>query len=364
MHTEDVSVVMPNYNYGRYLPRAVNAVLSQEIRPKEFYVVDDCSTDDSMQILERLAKQDPLLQVVRNEKNLGVVATINRGLQLISGKYCMFLASDDYILPGMIKNSVALLKKYPQAGLSCGYHSVIKEPSGEILPNPSRWCMKPSFLSPKKIARVIGPHCIPGHTAIYRRDALLNAGGFDPELQWHSDWFANLVIAFRYGICHVPATIALLSSRDTTYSSVGTRNQFIQQEIIRAIIGRLTNSACADVLPFFQSSGAMNCFGENLVIAAASLPNRFSPAVVGLIDGLPVDCYEKLLVHHIIEVRELGRYLLGRRQQKKGQHLEDGQMTALINNRKIRKACQTIIKTCNSIWARISKLPFHWERSR
>lgn len=311
MHVEDVSVVMANYNYAQFLTRAVKGVLSQSVRPREFIVIDDCSTDNSLQILNEFARQDPLLRIIRNEKNRGILDFHNRAVDIASGKYIALIASDDYILPGMIEKSLAILRKYPFAGLSSAYHSVIKEPSGEILPNPSHWCAEPRYFSPDQLVRIIGPGCIPVHTAVFRREALLEVGGFDGDLRWHCDWFTSLVIGFRHGLCHVPETIALISERESTYSSPGLRIPIYQQTVLRNLLRRLISPAFADVLPSFQSSGVMTSFGPNLVHAAAEMPERWTPGVLGLIDGLELEVYETLLVDANEEVRELSRFLLG-----------------------------------------------------
>ncbi len=322
MNVEDVSVVMTNYNYAQFLPRAVKAVFSQQVRPREFIVIDDCSTDNSPQILEHLSKQDSLLKVIRNEKNCGTLATVNRAHRLVTSKYAIFLSSDDYILPGMIKRSMELLRENPTAGLSCAYHSVIKEPAGEILPNPSQWCDRPRFISSDELTRMIGPNCPAGHTAVYRNDALLHAGGFDASLRWHCDWFVNLVLAFRHGLCHIPDTIALLSQRETSYSAAGTRNPLDQQEVLRNILKRLASPDNADVLPLFQSSGVMTVFGENLIRAAASMDDRWTPGVLGLLAGMNTEVYESLLQDENAEVRELSRFLLGPMWWRRKEHLE------------------------------------------
>ena len=230
---------------------------------------------------------------------------------MASGKYLFSTASDDYILPGMIEKSLAILKRHPLAGLSSAYHSVIKEPPGEILPNASGWCEEPRYFSPDQLARIIGSGCIPGHTAIYRREALLEVGGFDLALRWHCDWFANLVIGFRHGLCHIPETIALISQRESTYSATGMRNPVEQQEVLRTLLRRLISPQFADVLPRFQSSGVMTCFGANLIHAAVDMPERWTPAVLGLIDGIDLEIYEALLDDNNAEVRELSRFLLG-----------------------------------------------------
>ncbi len=70
--------VFRTYNHARYLPQVLESVLTQSVRPLEVLVLDDASTDDSVQVIQQYAARDPLVRLVRNERNLGVVATLNR----------------------------------------------------------------------------------------------------------------------------------------------------------------------------------------------------------------------------------------------------------------------------------------------
>src|SRR5713226_2406063 len=143
MRSANLSAVMSNYNHARFLPRAINAILEQSVRPKELFIIDDCSTDDSMAVLEEFARRDPIIHVVRNERNLGVCETVTRGTRLATCEYLLYAAADDYILPGMIEKSLDVLGRHPTAGMSCGFGSTMDEVTGELCPNPTGWCERP-----------------------------------------------------------------------------------------------------------------------------------------------------------------------------------------------------------------------------
>jgi len=68
----------PNYNHSHYLPQAIEAILSQSRPPDEFIIVDDASTDNSVEIIESYARQDSRLRLVRHEHNQGAVASLDR----------------------------------------------------------------------------------------------------------------------------------------------------------------------------------------------------------------------------------------------------------------------------------------------
>ena len=119
MTSPTLSVITANYNHAHLIGEALDAILRQSLRPLELIVVDDGSTDNSVEVIERFARRDTTIRLVRNERNMGAQLTSNRGLQHASGAYMYFAAADDRILPGFFEKSIALLTQYPQAGLCC-----------------------------------------------------------------------------------------------------------------------------------------------------------------------------------------------------------------------------------------------------
>src|SRR5882724_13615892 len=114
-----LSVVVPNYNHAKYLPACLSAILRQSVQPLEVLVLDDVSTDNSLEVIKRIAAKNPLVRLVQNEKNLGVMPNLNKGVQLAKGDYVFIGSADDEIIPGLFEKSMQLLARHPQAGLSC-----------------------------------------------------------------------------------------------------------------------------------------------------------------------------------------------------------------------------------------------------
>ena len=97
-----VSVIMPIYNAGEYLLRAIGDVLSQTFTDIELICIDDGSTDDSFDILEDLHQTDERITLI-SEKNFGPSVARNKGLSVASGKYIIFLDADDMFEPSLIE---------------------------------------------------------------------------------------------------------------------------------------------------------------------------------------------------------------------------------------------------------------------
>ncbi len=114
-----VSVIIPLYNKGPYIKRALDSVLSQTFQDYEVIVVDDGSTDDGPEVVS--GYKDARLRIIHQE-NAGPGAARNRGIKEAKGQYIAFLDADDEWLPEFLENSVLNLQKHPECVLStCDY---------------------------------------------------------------------------------------------------------------------------------------------------------------------------------------------------------------------------------------------------
>lgn len=112
-----VTVLMPVYNGEPYLLEAMRSILGQSYADFEFLIIDDGSTDGSAAIVESC--RDPRIRLVRNGRNLGLVATLNRGLELARGEYLARMDADDFSRPERLERQVRFLDCHPEVGV-CG----------------------------------------------------------------------------------------------------------------------------------------------------------------------------------------------------------------------------------------------------
>jgi len=91
-----VSIIMPCFNSSKTINNSINSVLKQSYLNWELIIIDDCSTDNSLEIIENYKKKDSRFCIVRNEFNKGVSFSRNEGLRLSSGLFIAFLDSDDF----------------------------------------------------------------------------------------------------------------------------------------------------------------------------------------------------------------------------------------------------------------------------
>lgn len=115
-----VRVVVPCYNYGRYLPDCVGSVLSQEGVAVEVVVIDDASTDDSADVARALARADDRVSVIVHEQNRGHIRTYNEGLSTATTDYLVLLSADDMLAPGALGRATRVMEQNPNVGLVYG----------------------------------------------------------------------------------------------------------------------------------------------------------------------------------------------------------------------------------------------------
>jgi glycosyltransferase involved in cell wall biosynthesis len=118
-----VSVVTPFYNTAKYLEICIESVLGQTFTDFEYILADNCSNDGSAEIARKYAARDPRIRYVRFEELIPQVPNYNRALGLISpnSRYTKMVQADDYILPGCLKEMVAIADAYPNVGLVSSY---------------------------------------------------------------------------------------------------------------------------------------------------------------------------------------------------------------------------------------------------
>jgi glycosyltransferase involved in cell wall biosynthesis len=184
-----VSVIVPSYNHGIYLPDAVESVLNQTHSKVEVIVVDDGSTDDTREAAARYRDR------VRYEyqSNQGLAAARNTGLRLASGDFVVFLDADDLLLPPMMEKGLKCFAAYPDAGVvHCGWIYASTDLSD------LSWRMTPTRegLLFKTFAHRIP---LPCHSMLFRLPVVRKGGVFDATVPVVEDWDFWLRIA-RCGV--------------------------------------------------------------------------------------------------------------------------------------------------------------------
>ena len=302
-----LSVVVPNFNHAQLLPRAIEHLLTQDRPPDEIILIDDASTDGSLDVAKELARKEPKIRLIARERNQGVVACMNQGLSLARGRYVCFAAADDWTEPHFFDLAVGILDRHPQAGMFCAEVRIVT-PSGE------RIGVRP-IVHPSEIARSFTPsdvqrllrkidQFVATSTAVFRRDLLLAAGGFDEGLEAMADTFAARRMALLHGFYFAPVVVSAFTvnpaglSRTTAHSVeavldlLARARSRIESESIypagyaetfdrrwRFATCRIALAEMSDATDFIAAVGARNGLDRAALKVSTRLPGAFGRAL-------------------------------------------------------------------------------------
>jgi glycosyltransferase involved in cell wall biosynthesis len=190
-----VDVVVPCYNYGRFLRQCVRSILEQSHRDVRVLIIDDASPDDTEQVGRALAAEDSRVTYWKHEANKGHIATYNEGIAWAQSTYFLLLSADDYLLPGALERAVGLLDHNSDVGFVCGASIEIFDdqaaprPSVELAPFPE-WLAgrAAATMSGSEFVERSGCSChVVTATAVLRTDLQKRVGGYKPELPHAGD---------------------------------------------------------------------------------------------------------------------------------------------------------------------------------
>ena len=203
----EVSVVITCHNYGRFLDNAVDSVVTQRDVRTHIVVVDDASTDDSLEVARGLARRHPQIEIVALATTVGPVAAANEALSRAKAPLVVKLDADDALAPGSLGRAIRLMQQFPSAVLAYGgvrvfHEQVPRDPA----PDASWWIVWAGgeWLE----TRFRRPHAtIRQPEAIMRRDALDIVGHHRAHIPAASDFAMWLRLATAGSIAYIGGTV-------------------------------------------------------------------------------------------------------------------------------------------------------------
>lgn len=239
-----VSVIIPNYNYGHFVGDAIESVLNQTMPADEILVIDDCSTDSSRPIIEKYARSDRV-KACFNESNLGIIDNFKKAVSMTSGEYICFLGADnlfraDYIekckqaLDKNLKSPVAYTNMQLFGPLAESLAESYKAIKLKDAPK-SNWsnfdCQMPEP-EPDFVSQIKKRNFIHG-SSMYRRSCYEGVGGYldEGKAEDHSLFVRMLE---KYGMPkHVPEALLLYRQHSSNQANTVLTRQFFQRQFFQ-----------------------------------------------------------------------------------------------------------------------------------
>lgn len=230
-----VDIVIPCYNYGRFLRQSVESALRQEGVEVRVLIIDDCSSDDSESVGLHLAENDSRVEFRRHAVNRGHIDTYNEGLlEWAASDYSMLLSADDAIAPGALARAARVMDVHPEVGMTCGmgrvvwgddnYANNVEVPTSEFQIVAGSVFLRRCFL-------MGNPVCTP--TAVVRTALQQRLGGYRAELPYSGDMEMWMRFAAQASVA-VHRDVQAYYRRHSTNMSIRYESQ-VQGDILEVL---------------------------------------------------------------------------------------------------------------------------------
>lgn len=207
-----ISIVVPSYNQGQYLPEALDSIFRQDYPAAEVIVVDGGSTDDSVAVIHRYAGR---LKFWRSERDGGQSAAVNEGMKHATGEVVAWLNSDDYYWGDCLWTVADARRRFPDHGLYVGNGFRYDEAARSYRPFQRR------HLALNREALVHGLDYVLQPATFFAREAWGEVGGLDPSLRYGLDWDVVIRIARRHPAVLINEFLAVSREYDQTKTRSG-----------------------------------------------------------------------------------------------------------------------------------------------
>ena len=218
-----ITVYITNYNYGKFIKKAIDSVLNQTFKNFELIIIDDGSKDKSAKIIKQFQNKNKIKVVF--QKNKGLIVSNNLALRMSNAKYIMRLDSDDWLDPHALEIMVNILERNKKISLVFpDYYEVDK--NGKIIGQVRRHDFKKVKLLDQ-----------PAHGActMIRKENLLDIGGYDEEFNCQDGYYLWLKFIKKYVVRNVNLPLFYYRQHQNSLTNNSKRILFNRSRIIRKL---------------------------------------------------------------------------------------------------------------------------------
>lgn len=241
-----VSVVVASYNHAEFLEKRMESLINQTYQDMEILVIDDCSSDNSVEVLRRY-ESHPKVKLVIREKNGGWVTVSNQGVAMSSGEFVIFANCDDDCEPRMIERLVEAMKIYPTVGIAfC--RSLLVDENDRVLCSDfvmrersfRMRCARDTLLAGAEMSRFLLHSCVIPNlsAALIRRECFAKVGNLSSAYSVCCDWDLFFRIVESYDVAYITEMLNRFRQHKTTICSV-TKDRVIYQEYFRLLLNKI-----------------------------------------------------------------------------------------------------------------------------
>lgn len=197
MKNPKVSIVLPCYNGAKMIGEAIESVIAQTYQDWELIIVNDCSTDNTLEVAQSYAEKDQRIRVFSNEKNSKLPATLNHGFREAKGELWTWTSDDNLLLPTMLEEFVDYFDKHPEVGFVVADEEYI-DMQGKVLS---------THIIPDDVALRLPLNCFIGAAFMYRAEIAKKIGEYRVDLFLAEDFEYFLRLNGNCKLEHLPKVL-------------------------------------------------------------------------------------------------------------------------------------------------------------
>lgn len=241
-----VTAVVASYNHAEFLVKRMESLITQTHQDLEILVIEDCSTDNSIDVLRGYQCHSKVNLIVR-EKNGGWVTVSNQGVEMATGEFIIFANCDDDCDPRLIQRLVAAMKASPTAGMAFCRSALVDEHDNllgdDFTVRESSFrarCSADTLLSGAEMSRFLLHSCVIPNlsAALIRKECFAIVGNLSSSYRVCCDWELFFRIAARYDVAYISEPLNRFRQHAATIRSV-TKERVVYEEYFRLLLGQI-----------------------------------------------------------------------------------------------------------------------------
>ncbi len=217
-----ISAFIPNYNHSQYLPESIESILNQTYEADEILIIDDGSTDNSIEVIQEFQKKHKKIKLIKNEKNYGIHLTFNKALHILKNEIIAPFSADDFIMPSFFEKAMKLFKENNDLSIVFSNSKVFQDKKPYQFRSISKEALsEQKIIYPDefiKLSRTKNFH-IASCACIYKKKIVMHYGGYRIQFKSLTDYYLNLQIALRHPIAYIPEELSAYRLSPNSYGA-------------------------------------------------------------------------------------------------------------------------------------------------